>query len=311
MWTLLLVTLPTRPTAVRLRVWRALKSLGGAALRDGAHLLPRPHADLFTPLVADVRSHGGQAVLVDATPRDDTQQAEWVALFDRSDGYARWRGEADALAKAIPTLAEPEARRRLRAAADALLALQRIDFFAGEASLQADDVMGALRAGLDARFSKGEPTAEAPHGIARLDRKKFQGRRWATRSRPWVDRLACAWLIRRFVDTEARFLWLDDPGRAPRGSIGFDHDGARFTHVGNRVTFEVMAASFGLDADTRLQRIARAVHYLDVGGIPAPEAAGLEAVLSGMREVHTDDDRLAQAATGVFDALHAAPESGR
>jgi hypothetical protein len=228
-------------------------------------------------------------------------------LFDRSDAYAQWRDGADALARSIPTLAEPDARRGLRAASDALDALQRADFFPAEAALQAADLLTSLRLALEARFAKGEPSAQAPHGIARLDAKRFQGRRWATRARPWVDRLACAWLIRRFVDASPRFVWLDDPARAPRGSIGYDYDGAAFTHVGNRVTFEVMAASFGLDADPRMQRVARVVHYLDVGGIPAAEAAGLEAVLGGLREVHVDDDRLAQAAAGVFDALHAAP----
>jgi len=307
MWTLLLVTLPTKPSAVRLRVWRALKGLGAAALRDGVYLLPRSRAELFAPVLDEVRQHGGQATLLDSTPRDDAQHAEWLALFDRSRAYAKWRDAADELARSMATLAEPEARRGLRASSDALLALQRTDFFPGEAARQADDLMTTLRGSLEARLSKGEPSARAPHGIARLDAKKFQGRRWATRARPWVDRLACAWLIRRFVDAEPRFVWLDDPARAPRGVVGYDYDGARFSHLGNRVTFEVMAASFGLDGDARLQRIARVVRYLDVGGIPAPEAAGLEAVLAGLREVHADDDRLVEAASAIFDALHAAP----
>ena len=166
-----------------------------------------------------------------------------------------------------------------------------------------------MRQALDARFSRGEPVAQASHGIARQDPRKFQGKRWATRARPWVDRLACAWLIRRFVDHEARFIWLADPAGstpAPRGALGFDYDGARFTHVGSRVSFEVLMASFGLDADARLQHIARVVHFLDIGGIPVPEAAGLEAVLSGLRAVHADDDPLSLAAGAVFDALYAA-----
>ena len=301
------MTLPTKPNAVRLRVWRALRGLGAAALRDGVYLLPRSRAEPFTPVIDEVRRHGGQATLLDSTPRDDAQHAEWLALFDRSRAYAQWRDATDELARSISTLAEPEARRRLRAASEALLALQRTDFFPGEAARQADDLLTTLRASLEARFSKGEPSAQAPQGIARLDAKKFQGRRWATRARPWVDRLACAWLIRRFVDAEPRFVWLDDPARAPRGAVGYDYDGARFSHVGHRVTFEVMAASFALDGDARLQRIARVVRYLDVGGIPAPEAAGFEAVLAGLREVHADDDRLVEAASAIFDALHAAP----
>jgi hypothetical protein len=156
-------------------------------------------------------------------------------------------------------------------------------------------------------FSKGEPAARRAAGIAALDRARFQGRRWATRQRPWVDRLACAWLIRRFIDPAATLVWFAEGARAPRDALGFDYDGARFTHVGTRVTFEVIAASFGLDADPRLLRIAQSVHYLDVGGIPSPEAAGLGAVLAGLHEVHTDDDALAAAAALVFDALYAAP----
>jgi hypothetical protein len=125
-----------------------------------------------------------------------------------------------------------------------------------------------------------------------------------------VDRLACAWLIRRFIDPQARFVWLPDPAGttpAPRGALGFDFDSARVTHVGTRVSFEVLIAAFGLDRDTRLQRMAGAVHYLDAGGIPVPEAAGLESVLGGLRELHANDDALAAAAAAVFDAFYAAP----
>jgi hypothetical protein len=195
---------------------------------------------------------------------------------------------------------------------EALQTLLRIDYCPGAAAEQAQADLDALRQALDARFSRGEPVAQVPHGITRLDLRKFQGKRWATRARPWVGRLTCAWLIRRFIDPKAHFVWLTDPAGytpAPRGALGFDYDGARFTHVGSRVSFEVLAANFGLDADPRLRRIARAVHFLDIGGIPVPEAAGLEAVLAGLREVHANDDELTLSASAVFDALHAAPGS--
>jgi hypothetical protein len=312
MWSVLFLTLPTQPGAVRLRLWRNLKAMGAAPLRDGAYLLPREQAALFDAVAAEAIEHGGQASVLDLAARADEQRGEIEALFDRSEAYAAWRGEAEALAAQLPALTETEARRRLRASAEALQTLQRIDYYPGAAALQAGAHLDALRAALDARFSAGEPTARAAghaEGIAQLDARKYRGRRWATRARPWVDRLACAWLIRRFIDPQATFVWLDDPARAPRGVLGFDYDGARFTHVGARVSFEVLAASFGLEADAALKRIAQAVHYLDVGGIPVPEAAGLEAVLAGLREVHADDDRLLAAAAAVFDALYAAPGS--
>lgn len=310
MWSVLFLTLPTQPNAVRLRVWRALKGLGCGALRDGAYVLPQDQAGLFDPLVVEVRAHGGQASVLELSTSDEAQRAELLALFDRSDAYGEWRAEVQEFAASLASLDATEARRRWRGIAEALQGLRRIDYYPGAAAEQAQAELDVLRQALDTRFSRGEPVAQAPHGITRLDPRKFRGKRWATRARPWVDRLACAWLIRRFIDPEARFVWLADPAGAtpaPRGALGFDYDGARFTHVGSRVSFEVLAASFGLDADPRLQRIAQAVHFLDIGGIPVPEAAGLEAVLSGLREVHADDDQLNLAAATVFDALYAAP----
>jgi hypothetical protein len=303
---ILFLTLPTQPNAVRLRVWRALKALGCGSIRDGTYLLPQQQANLFEPLAEEVRAHGGEASVMQLAPVDASQADEMRALFDRCEAYAQWRTEADTLLKDLAALGEADARRRLRGVADALLAVNRIDYFPGAAAEQADAHLRALRHSVDAVFSQGEPSARTAHGIARLDLRKHQGKRWATRARPWVDRLACAWLIRRFIDPLAQFVWLADPLKPPRGALGFDYDGARFTHTGSLVTFEVLGASFGLDSDPRLQRIARAVHYLDVGGIPAPEAAGLEAVLAGLRTLHADDDALCAAAASVFDALYAA-----
>ena len=308
---MLLLTLPTQPSAVRLRVWRALKTLGCAALRDGAYLLPAAQAGLFEPLAAEVSQHGGSATVLALAPLHEHQRAGLLALFDRSEAYVQWRDSAAALQSELVALGETEARRRQRGVAEALAALRRIDYYPGAAAAQADAQLEALRMALDNRYAKGEPRARADHRIARLDPRKFQSKRWATRSRPWVDRLACAWLIRRFIDPQARFVWLTDPAAstpAPRGAIGFDYDGARFSHVGMRITFEVLLASFGLDRDATLQRNAAAGHYLDAGGIPVPEAAGLLGVLGGLRELHAADDQLAAAAAAVFEALYASPQ---
>jgi hypothetical protein len=149
----------------------------------------------------------------------------------------------------------------------------------------------------------GEPSATSGR-IRRLASADFQGRTWATRKGLWVDRMASAWLIRRFIDRKANFLWLDKPKKCPKTVLGFDFDGAAFTHVGGRVTFEVLAASFGLDGDPAIARIAKVVHCLDVGGVPVAEAAGIEAVLAGARAAAADDDKLLAEASRVFDSLY-------
>ena len=306
MFAILIVTLPTQPNAVRLRIWRALKALGCVALRDGAYLLPLEQSALLEELATEAIQHGGNASVLALSPRDEKQQLELLAKFDRAEAFSAWQQTARGLSAELDRLSETEARRRARAVADALQALQRIDYYPGPAAAQAQAELALLRRTVDLRFSRGEPEG-IPGDVPRLDVARFQRKRWATRARPWVDRLASAWLIRRFIDPRARFAWLDDGLQLQRGAIGFDFDGARFTHVGHRVTFEVLVASFGLGADPALQPIAAAVHFLDAGGIPVAQAAGLEAVLAGLRELHTDDDRLAEAAGAIFDALYALP----
>jgi hypothetical protein len=106
-------------------------------------------------------------------------------------------------------------------------------------------------------------------------------------------------LIKRFIDPQARILWLAHPADCPPDALGFDFDGATFSHMGSRVTFEVLASSFGLQEQTAIAQLGLLVHYLDVGGIQPPEAAGIEGVLYGMRESIQDDDQLLEAATKV------------
>jgi hypothetical protein len=116
-------------------------------------------------------------------------------------------------------------------------------------------------------------------------------------------------LIRRFIDPQARILWLDAPGDCPADALGFDFDGATFSHVGSRVTFEVLIESFAL-TQPALARLGLLVHFLDVGGIQPPEAAGVESVLAGLREGISDDDQLLAAALAIFDGLLASFNRG-
>ncbi|KAF0162800.1 MAG: chromate resistance protein [Rhodocyclaceae bacterium] len=288
----LFVSLPTRQSAGRMRIWRALRALGCATLRDGVFLLPESaeHAAALAQVAADVNAAQGTADIYRLGGRNESQQAEIVALFDRTAEYARLLA-----AMAGADAGDAKALRGLRRDLAALVA---IDYFPGEARRQAQEVFAALESA-----ASGEPLATAGR-IRRLASADFQGRTWATRKGLWVDRMASAWLIRRFIDKKARFLWLDNPKKCPKSALGFDFDGAAFTHVGGRVTFEVLAASFGLDGDPALARIAAIVHCLDVGGVPVAEAAGIEAVLAGARAAAPDDDKLLTEAGRVFDSLY-------
>jgi hypothetical protein len=290
-----------------MRVWRALKSTGCGVLRDGVYMLPRDASTIsaFPDVEAQVRAAGGFAMIVDLDFRTRPQLDHARKLFDRSKEYgalvARIKGAKASLAKLGKRKAET-VTQRLQQSFDELAA---IDFFPGEAKLQAGDAVQAIQREARSLHSRGEPRALRGK-VKRADRDKYLGRVWATRKGPWVDRLASAWLIKRFIDKEARFEWIDSPRSCPKNAVGFDFDGAEFTHVGSRVTFEVLQASFGLDADAALASIGSAVHFLDAGGIPVADARGLETILRGIREKARNDDERVSKAFGVFDHFYAA-----
>jgi hypothetical protein len=152
-------------------------------------------------------------------------------------------------------------------------------------------------------YAGGEPRFSR-RALRHLDTGRYKRRVWATRKAPWVDRLASGWLIRRFIDREAKFAWIARPSECPKKAVGYDFDGAEFTHVGNRVTFEVLLNSFSLETDPALAAIGAAVHFLDVGGIPVADAKALETMLKGAREKARGDDALLAEACRIFDLLY-------
>jgi hypothetical protein len=304
-WSLLVLTLPTENATARMRFWRALKGKGCVLLRDGIYLLPHTveREQMLRELAGAIADSGGTAHLLRAPSLDAAQEEEFRALFDRSDDHAEFMR---ALKDARKTVSGQSAAdltkllRRLRKDYDAIVA---IDFFPGDASTRAEAAWQDFIGLVDTVLSPDEPhSAERP--IRSLSAGDYQGRTWATRQHMWVDRVASAWLIRRFIDRDARFIWLTSPSACPANALGFDFDGAAFTHIGDRVTFEVLVASFGLDRDPALLRLGQMVHALDVGGAPVPEAIGFEAVMAGARERAADDDQLLDEMGRVLDSLY-------
>jgi len=303
-WLLLVATLPGQAGSLRLRFWRQLKAIGAANLRDGVYLLPL-RAELRIPLTAlcdELIAAGGNAWLIEVPDQSADVDAAWRALFDRRDAYVEWAGTLNTIEANFAVASEMESRRQLRQLRKELDAIAATDFFPDESLDAAQRALADAEKRLTRQFAPDEPEA-APGGVILRDRADYRGRVWATRARPWVDRVASAWLIRRFIDPQARFVWLKDIRDCPADALGFDYDGAAFTHVGKRVTFETLLASFGLDAEPALARLGALVHALDVGGLPAAEAAGVETLLAGLRASEPDEDRLLDRACDLFDWL--------
>ncbi|MBZ0095772.1 MAG: chromate resistance protein [Sulfuricella sp.] len=304
-WLVLVASLPASNASLRMRLWRATKALGCAVLRDGVYLLPagrglrqalRMHAE-------DIKQGGGSAYLLNVANPSTEEKTDFQSLFDRSEDYRALMERVTAFRADIGALDTHAGRRQLKTLWREFEALVAIDYFPRGGKAEADALLMDAEAAFLASLAPGEPRP-VTGDIAVRDKAAYQHRSWATRRHLWVDRMASAWLIRRFIDSEAAFVWLERVEDCPGDALGFDFDGAEFTHVGQRVTFEVLLASFGLESDPALMKLGALVHCLDVGGLPVAEAAGLEMVLGGLRASQPDDDALLVAAGAVLDGIY-------
>jgi hypothetical protein len=306
-WLLLAASLPGQEAgAARVRLWRALRDVGAANLRDGVTVIPAtPTArKRLGEIARDIHANGGSSWTFEVANQSPTIEKKLKRLFDRSELYHALAPAIAELRREIATFDEAEAHSRLREIEQDFRTIVDLDFFPGTARARSMDSLERLRSSIGARFSPEEPSASVGT-VRRRNPRDFQGALWATRKRLWVDRAASAWLIKRFIDPRARFEWLAKPADCPAGAHGFDFDGAEFTHVEHLVTFEVLRTAFGLRDDLGLDGLARVVHYLDVGASKSvAEAAGFEAVLAGLRDSCPDDDALLEAVTPVLDALY-------
>lgn len=301
----LILSSPTENATSRMRAWRALKTAGAAMLRDGVYLLPERAScrTVLQSVANDVVTDGGTAYVFRI---EDSEDENLITLFDRNEDYAVLLTDIATVRAALTADTALNTVKQARKLRKTFLGLTEIDFFPGEARKQTDAALQDLELAAERVLSPDEPHP-VEGAISILSLGDYQGRTWATRCRPWVDRLASAWLIRRFIDPLARLLWLEFPADCPADALGFDFDSATFSHVGARVTFEVLLASFSLESPA-LRRLAALIHYLDVGGVQPPETIGVETVLAGLRDAIVEDDSLLAAAGSVFDGLLASYE---
>jgi hypothetical protein len=301
-WLVLIASLPTEDPAARMRMLRTLESLGAAVMREGAYLLPDTAGSRqgLEHLADYIAKGAGVAQVLQVAPLTEAQRNAFRSLFDRSARYADLIKNVESLSVGYG-IADPSAIARVlhkqRRELDAIAAL---DFFPTVVQERAVNVLSAAEAAVRKLLfpaqAQDSGSPEAP----------LLRRVWATRRSPWADRLACAWLIRRFVDPEGSVLWLDKAQACPTDAVGFAFEGARFGNSASLVTFEVMLQRFGLAKNAALARIGAIVHYLEVREAPVPEAAGVQTLLQGAARRSANDDELLAEAEKTFDLLYEA-----
>jgi len=300
-WLATVTQLSTEDPAARMRVLRTLESLGAAVMREGVYLLPDTPANRrsLDALIDYVGRGAGIAQVLQVTPGSPAQDEAFMRLFDRSGRY-------EDLIKTVESLsigygqADPSAILRVlhkqRRDFDAIAAL---DFFPTPARTRAQQAIADAEATVR-KLLYAQPQA------GRAPSESLQRRTWATRKPLWADRLASAWLVRRFVDPEGAIVWLDKAQEPPEGAIGFGFDGAHFANTESRVTFEEILEQLKLADNPALVKIGGIVHFLEVRGAPVPEAAGVQTLLQGAsRRARTEDELLAEAEK-TFDLLYEA-----
>lgn len=305
-WLLFLMQLPTRPAAPRIKLWRRLQQIGSVALKGSVYVLPDTPAarEDFEWLRSEVIAAGGQSSILAARAlAADEEQAIVKAFQDaRTEDFTKLAQSVRQVLGRIgrAPAARQAAMKELRAAERELLRLDAIDFGGSPARADAVAAVAALAERLEGKAVSTSTATAAP-----LRAADYQKRTWVTRPRPGVDRMSSAWLIRRFVDAAATFQFVTEPPPSSSRAIPFDMFNVEFGHHGDRCSFEVLAARFGID-DAAVRRIGEIVHDVDLkeDRYGHPEAAVVGALVEGLRRAHADDRELLEHGIAVFGGLY-------
>jgi hypothetical protein len=307
-WLLLIHQIPPKPDYFRVKIWRRLQRVGSVAIKNSVYVLPKSDQTLedFQWIVREITEGGGDASLCEAGFVEGLSDGQIEALFRaaRDADYASIADEARKLGKKPrsrrtdeedprSTLETEAARLRKR-----LTEVTVIDFFDSLGRQTAEGLVSSLEAEL--RPETGTEGKEPSKGLA-----EYRKRVWVTRKGIHVDRMASAWLIRRFVDPEAKFKFVPARGYRPeKGEIRFDMFDAEFTHEGDRCTFEVLIAQLVPNLSA-LQAIAEIIHDIDLkdGKFERAEAAGIDALITGICTRSKDDDGRLQRGSAIFEDL--------
>lgn len=310
-WLLLIHQIPPKPNYFRVKIWRRLQRLGAVGVKNSVYVLPKTEQtqEDFQWVLREILEGGGQACLCEAQLIDGLSDAQVERMFQtaRLADYEKIAEDARRLTESLPSHLEKGNEVRPQAESE-FLRLQRrlaevvaIDFFGAPGR---ESVHGLIL-GLEARLhetaatsrSRAEPSAHP---------ENLKGRTWVTRKGIHVDRMASAWLIRRFIDAKASFKFVSEKGYQPeRNELRFDMFEAEFTHEGDRCTFEVLMERLGLN-DPALCPIAEIVHNVDLrdSKFSREETLGIDSLIAGIAMAHKEDKERLARGMAVFDDLY-------
>ena len=316
-WILFIHQIAQNAPNLRVKVWRDLKKYGAALFKNAVYVLPytKEYEEIMQWLCKHIKDSGSDASLFITESLDKKQDEEIVDAFNEAcdKEYLVLSNACDTILKSIEQIEGTEGitdslahnlKKRLNVTIKSVKDLDRIDFFNAPQKEQVSKKIQLIRQKLEgwAKTTKREVS-----GINKTyQAADYAGKKWVTRRGVYIDRVSSAWLVRRFIDTKARFIFLPkSTDKTPKGAIPFDMYGAEFTHHGDDCTFETLIKAFGLK-DAALAPIAEIVHDIDLKDdkYGRKEAEGLSQIITGLSQKLKDDNKLLEKGLEIFDALY-------
>jgi hypothetical protein len=310
-WLLLIHQIPPKPAYLRVKIWRRLQGLGAVAIKNTVYVIPKNDETFedFQWVLREIKEAGGEAAICVAAFVEGLSDEQVAALFRavRDADYSQFAEDARQLLNSVPdqlkdterATFEPDLNRLRKRLAN----IVAIDFFPAPGRSVAEATMLELHSRLgQTRSSK--PTQSNGRN---LNPSNFKAKTWVTRKGVYIDRIACAWLIRRFIDSDGRFRFVSGKNYRPRpDNVRFDMFEGDFTHEGDLCSFEVLVERF-FPKDRALAEIGRIVHDLDLkdGKFRKPETAGVGSLIEGVALTQKADESRLVAGAAIFDQLYA------
>ncbi len=316
-WLLFFYSVPSKPVNIRMKVWRMLTKAGAVQFKGSIYILPDSddHYEFFQWLVSSVIAMDGEAAFVKIEKIETMKDAEIIVMFNqnRVKDYQEIDNRLDDLAdkirnakKSVDSLIGKNLKEELRKIEKDFQGIVKTDFFYSDMRKELEKRLDTINTALAALT--GEDNIIIPAEVVVRNVADYQGRLWVTRSKPFIDRMASAWLIKRFIDKTPTFGFADGNslGHLDKNTIAYDIVGGEFTHVGDLCTFEVLLKAFLLK-DKALVTIGEIIHQLDLNDEKYRNSAadGLRGILDGVRRTAQNDHEALEKGMSIMEMLYA------